>query len=56
MRDLDPPAKGRGRKDKSRDAITSLDGWDARLELAMANPKEGLDLLEQRIEEAMGNL
>ena len=49
-RDLGPPAKGRGRKDKSRDAITSLDGWVARLELAMTDTKEGLDLLEKRIE------
>ena len=48
-RDLNPPAKGRGRKDKSRDAITRLDGWVSRLELAMTDT-EGLDLLEKSIE------
>ena len=40
-RDLDPPVKGRGRKDKSRDAITSLDGQVARLELAIADCYSG---------------
>ena len=45
-RDLDPLTKGRGRKDKFCDAITSLDGRVARLELAMADAKEWLDLLE----------
>ena len=43
-RDFDPPAKGRGRKDNSRDAIASLDGRVAKLELTMADNKEGLDL------------
>ena len=55
-RDLDPMAKGRERKDKSRDVITSLDGWVAMLELAMVDTKEGLDLLEQIIEKGMDNL
>ena len=48
--------KGRGRKDKSRDAITSLDGQVARLELAMADTKEGLDLLEQSIKKGIEDL
>ena len=38
-RDLDPPAKGRGKKDKSRDPLTSLDSRVTRLEIAMADTK-----------------
>ena len=53
---LDPLAKGRGKKDKSRDAITSLDGRIAKLELAMVDTKEGLDLLEQSNEKGMEDL
>ena len=36
-----------GRKDKSRDAISSLEGRIVRLELGVADPKEGMYLLEQ---------
>ena len=55
-RDLDPLAKGQGRKDKSHDAITSLDGQVSKLELAMEDTKEGLDLLEQSIEKDIEDL
>ena len=34
----------RGRKDKSRDAISSLEGRFVRLELGVADTKEGMDL------------
>ena len=44
-RDLDPPAKGRGKKDKSRDAHRSLDGRVVRLEVIMADTKKGMDLM-----------
>ena len=44
-KDLDPPAKGRGKKDKSRGAHTSLDGRVARLEVIMADTKKGMDLM-----------
>ena len=46
-RDLEPLAKGRRKKDNSRDALTSLDGQAARSEVAMADTKEGMDLMEQ---------
>ena len=52
-RDLDPPAKGRGKKDKSRDALTSLDGRVPRLDVAMTDNKEGMDLMEQSMEKAV---
>ena len=55
-RDLDPPAKGRGKKDKSRDPLTSLDSWVMRLEIAMADTKEGVDLMEQSMEKAVEDL
>ena len=55
-RDLDPPAKGRGKKDKSRDPLTSLDGRVTRLEVAMADTKEGMDLMEQSMEKAVDDL
>ena len=35
-----------GRKDKSRDAISSLEGRFVRLELGVVDTKEGMDLLE----------
>ena len=43
----------RGRKDKSRDAISSLKGRFVRLELGVADTKEGMDLLEQSMEKAL---
>ena len=46
----------RGRKDKSRDAIPSLEGRFVRLELGVADTKEGMDLLEQSMEKAMEDL
>ena len=45
-----------GRKDKSHDVISSFKGRIAKLELGVADTKEDVDLLEQRIEVAMGNL
>ena len=46
-RDADSVAlKGKGKKDKSRDPIASLEGRVTRLEVAMADTKEGVDLIE----------
>ena len=55
-RDLDPPAKGRGKNDKSCDPLTSLNGRVTRLEVAMVDTKEGMDLMEQRMEKAVEDL
>ena len=46
----------RGRKDKSRDAISSLEGRFVRLELGVTDTKEGMDLLEQSMEKAVEDL
>ena len=45
-----------GRKDKSRDAIYSLEGRFVMLELGVADTKEGMDLLEQSMEKAVEDL
>ena len=51
-RDHGPPTQGRN--DKSCDAISSFEGQIAKLELGVADTKGDIDLLEQRIKEAMG--
>ena len=45
-----------GRKDKSRDAIYSLEGRFVRLELGVVDTKEWMDLLEQSMEKAVKDL
>ena len=56
-RDVDPVApKGRGKKDKSRDPFASLEGRVNRLEIAMADTKEGMDFMEQSMEKAVEDL
>ena len=56
-RDVDPVApKGREKKDKSRDPMASLEGRVTRLEVAMADTKEGVDMMEQSMEKAVEDL
>ena len=45
-----------GRKDKARDAISSLEGRFVRLELGVADTKEGMNLLEQSMEKVVEDL
>ena len=56
VRGKDSGPSTRGRKDKSRDAISSLKGLFARLELGVADTKEGMDLLKQSMEKAVEDL
>ena len=56
VRGKDSGPSTRGRKDKSRDAISSLKGRFVRLELGVADTKEGMDLLEQSMEKAVEDL
>ena len=56
VRGKDSGLSTRGRKDKSRDAISSLEGRFVRLELGVADTKEGMDLLEQSMEKAVEDL
>ena len=46
----------RGRKDKSRDVISSLEGRFVRLELGVADTKKGMDFLEQSMEKVVEDL
>ena len=54
-REIEPTAwgRGRGRKDKSRDAITNMKARLAKVELAMADTREGVDLIEQGMEKGL---
>ena len=56
VRGKDSGPSTRGRKDKSRDAISSLEGRFVRLELGVADTKKGMDLLEQSMEKAVEDL
>ena len=51
---LHPPT--RGKKDKSSNVSCSFKEHIAKLELGLSNTKGDVDLLEKRIEGAMGNL
>ena len=55
-RGRDPDCSTQGRNDKSRDAISSFEGRIVKLELGVANTKEDVDLLDQHIEKAIGDL
>ena len=56
VRGKDSGPSTRGRKDKSRDAISSLKGRFVKLELGVADTKEGMDLLEQSMEKVVEDL
>ncbi|RVX02929.1 hypothetical protein VitviT2T_020572 [Vitis vinifera] len=55
-RETEPIARGRGRKDKSRDALANMEARLAKVELAMADTREGLDLIEQGMEKGLEDL
>ena len=50
-REVEHTARGRGRKDKSRDSLTSMEA-----RLAMTNTREGVDLIEQGMEKGLKDL
>ena len=56
VRGKDSGPSTQGRNDKSRDAISSLEGRIVRLELGVADTKEGMDLLEQSMEKVVEDL
>ena len=55
-REIEPTARGRDRKDKSRDAITNMEARLAKLELAMEDTREGVDLIEKGMEKGLEDL
>ena len=52
----EPTARGRGKKDKSRDVVANMEARIAKVELAMADTREGLDLSEQGMEKGLEDL
>ena len=55
-RETEPAARGRGKKDKSRDAVANMEARLAKVELAMEDTREGLNLIEQGMEKGMKDL
>ena len=55
-RETEPTARGRGRKDKSHNAIANMEARLAKVELAMADTREGVDLIEQGMEKGLEDL
>ena len=55
-RKIEPTAWGRGRKDKSRDAIANMEARLAKVELAMADTQEGVDVIELGMEKGLEDL
>ena len=45
-KEIEPTMQGKGRKDKSRDVIANMEARLAKVELAMADTREGVDLIE----------
>ena len=55
-KETESAARGRDRKDKSHDAIANMEARLAKVELAMADTREGLDLIEQGMEKGLKDL
>ncbi|RVW63219.1 putative mitochondrial protein [Vitis vinifera] len=55
-REIEPTARSRDKKDKSRDAVANMEARLAKVELAMADTREGLDLIEQGMEKGLEDL
>ena len=55
-RETEPTARGRGRKDKSHNAIANMEARLAKVELVMADTREGVDLIEQGMEKGLEDL
>nr|CAN81096.1 hypothetical protein VITISV_033039 [Vitis vinifera] len=57
-RGTEPTARGRGRgkKDTSRDVVANMEARLAKVELAMADTREGVDLIEQGMEKGLEDL
>ncbi|XP_034677811.1 uncharacterized protein LOC117908316 [Vitis riparia] len=55
-REIEPTARDRGKKDKSRDTMANIEARLAKVELAMADTREGVDLIEQGMEKGLEDL
>ena len=55
-RETEPTAQGRGKKDKSRDALANMEARLTKVEIVMANTWEGVDLIEQDMEKGLKDI
>ena len=55
-REIEPTTQGRGRKDKSCEAIANMEARLTKVELAMADTREGVNLIEQGMEKGLEDL
>ena len=55
-RETEPTTWDRSKKDKSHDVVANMEARLAKVELAMADTREGLDLIEQGMEKGMKDL
>lgn len=55
-KDIDPPLRGRGMEDKSSDTIASMEAILIEVKIAMVDPWEVVDLLEQGMEKGLDDL
>ena len=57
-REAEPTArgKGRGKKDTSRDVVANMEARLAKMELAMVDTRERLDLMKQGMENGLEDL
>ena len=55
-REIEPTARGRDKKDKSRDAIANMEVRLAKVELAMEDTRERVDLIEQGMEKGLEDI
>ena len=46
-REIEPTTRGKDKKDKSRDVVANMEARLNKVELAMADTREGLDFIEQ---------
>ena len=53
---MEHTARGQGRKDKSRDALANMEARLTKVELAMADTREWVDLIEQGMEKGLEDL
>ena len=55
-RETEPAARGKGKKDKSRDVVANMEARLSKVELAIADTRERLDLIEQGMEKGLKDL
>ena len=55
-RKIEPATWGKGRKDKSHDVVANMEARLAKVELAMEDTREGVDLIKKGMEKGLEDL